>query len=90
VGSIGDVYRAYPHLGPLLPAVGYFEDQLRDLEATIAATPVDVVMIATPFDITRVIRIDKPVVRVRYEVEELGEPSLTTVVTDFLDSERNT
>ena len=90
VGSIADVYRAYPHLGPLLPAVGYFEDQLRDLEATIAATPVDVVMIATPFDITRVIRIDKPVVRVRYEVEELGEPSLTTVVTDFLDSERNT
>ena len=84
VGSIADVYRAYPHLGPLLPAVGYFEEQLRDLEATIAATPVDVVMIATPFDITRVIRIDKPFVRVRYEVEELGEPSLTTVVTDFL------
>ena len=84
VGSIADVYRAYPHLGPLLPAVGYFDEQLRDLEATIAATPVDVVMIATPFDITRVIRIDKPVVRVRYEVEELGEPSLTTVVTDFL------
>lgn len=84
VGSIAEVYRAYPHLGPLLPAVGYFEEQLRDLEDTIAATPVDVVMIATPFDITRVIRIDKPVVRVRYEVEELGEPSLTTVITDFL------
>jgi predicted GTPase len=84
VGSIADVYSAYPHLGPLLPAVGYFEEQLRDLEATIAATPVDVVMIATPFDITRVIRVDKPFVRVRYEVEELGEPSLTTVVTDFL------
>ncbi len=84
VGSIAEVYRAYPHLGPLLPAVGYFEEQLRDLEATIAAAPVDVVMIATPFDITRVIRVDKPFVRVRYEVEELGEPSLSTVVTDFL------
>jgi Predicted GTPase len=84
VGSIAEVYRAYPHLGPLLPAVGYFEEQLRDLEATIAATPADVVVIATPFDLTRVIRIDKPVVRVRYESEELGEPSLTTVVTRFL------
>jgi predicted GTPase len=84
VGSIAEVYRAYPHLGPLLPAVGYFDEQLRDLEATIAATPVDVVMIATPFDITQVIRIDKPFVRVRYELEELDEPSLTTVITDFL------
>lgn len=84
VGSIAEVYRAYPHLGPLLPAVGYFEEQLRDLEATIAATPADVVVIATPFDLTRVIRIDKPVVRVRYESEELGEPGLTTVVTEFL------
>ncbi len=89
VGSIAQVYRAHPHLGPLLPAVGYFDAQLRDLEATIAATPVDVVIIATPFDITRVIRIDKPFVRVRYEVEELGEPSLTTVITDFLDNRRN-
>ena len=73
-GSIAEVYRAYPHLGPLLPAVGYFDEQLRDLEATIAATPVDVVVIATPFDITGVIRIDKPFVRVRYELEELDEP----------------
>ena len=64
--------------------MGYFDEQLHDLEATIAAVPVDVVMIATPFDITRVMRVDKPIVRVRYEVEELGEPSLTTVVTDFL------
>ncbi len=83
VGSIADVYRAYPHLGPLLPAIGYFDEQLRDLEATIAATPVDVVVIATPFDITEVIRIDKPFVRVRYELEELGEPSLTTAITEF-------
>jgi len=89
VGSIADVYRTYPHLGPLLPAVGYFDRQLRELEATIAATPVDVVMIATPFDITRVMRIDKPFVRVRYELEELGEPSLTAVITDFLDARRN-
>jgi predicted GTPase len=67
-----------------LPAVGYFPEQLRDLEATIAAVPADVAVIATPFDVRRVIQVDKPMVRVTYELEETGEPSLTTIVDEFL------
>ncbi len=84
VGELASVYQKYSHLGPILPAVGYFPEQLRDLEATIAAVPADVAVIATPFDVRRVIQVDKPMVRVTYELEETGEPSLTTIVDEFL------
>jgi predicted GTPase len=86
VGELAAVYRKYPHLGPVLPAVGYFPEQLHDLQATIEAVPADVVISATPFDITRVISVTKPIVRVTYELEELGEPSLTGEVSRFLSA----
>ncbi len=84
VGQIAALYEKYPHLGPILPAVGYFPEQLRDLEATIAAVPADVVLSASPFDLGRVIRIERPVVRVTYELEETGQPTLTSQVCAFL------
>lgn len=84
VGYIAEIYERYPHLGPILPAVGYFEEQLRDLEATVEAVPADVVLCATPFDLAHVIRIDRRVLRVSYELAEREGPSLTDVVDRFL------
>lgn len=83
VGELAAVYEKYPHLGPILPAVGYFPEQLRDLEATIRAVPADVVIVATPFDVSRVLRVGRPVVRVSYEFAETGEPRLSTMVERF-------
>jgi predicted GTPase len=73
VGSIRDVLERYPDLAPLVPAMGYGAAQMRDLEATLNATPADLVLAATPIDLRRVLKLEKPVVRVRYELEELGE-----------------
>ena len=78
VGSIKDAYTKYPNLGKLIPALGYYEDQLKDLEESIKATPCDLVLIGSPIDIRRVIDIDKPSVRVGYELDEIGEPNLKT------------
>jgi predicted GTPase len=85
-GTLAETYVKYPHLGPILPALGYYPDQLRDLEATVAAVPADVVVSATPFSLENLIQVDKPVVRVGYELAERGEPSLTAFVEEFLDS----
>ena len=76
VGSIRGVYERYGHLNSLLPAMGYSAIQRHELEATIQATPCDLVIIATPIDLARVIKIDKPALRVTYEVEELTKPGL--------------
>ena len=83
VGSIGPVYKAFPHMGPILPAMGYSEAQMNDLKQTIDAVPCDTVVVASPVDLSRLLHFDKPSVRVRYEVEELGEPKLSTVLQDF-------
>jgi predicted GTPase len=80
VGSLARTYETYPGIGPLLPAMGYGEQQMRDLEATIARTPADLVLIATPVDLRRLIRIDKPAQRVRYELQEIGKPDLADVL----------
>lgn len=85
-GTIAETYVTYPHLGPILPALGYYPDQLRDLEATMAAVPADVVVSATPFSLEDLIRVDKPVVRVGYEMAERGEPTLSAFVREFLRS----
>lgn len=77
------VFEKYPQIGTLLPAMGYGTEQLRDLEATIDATPCDVVVIATPVDLRRLIRIDRPAVRVRYELQEIGRPTLNDVLQGF-------
>jgi predicted GTPase len=76
VNSIAATYEKYPNTGPILPAMGYGDAQMRDLEATIAAADVDMVIIGTPIDLTRVIKIDKPSQRVRYELQEIGQPTL--------------
>ena len=88
VGEIADVYTNYPHIGAVLPAVGYHSSQLQALRETINATDVDVVVAATPCDIAALIEIDKPVVRARYEFAEAGEPSLTSLVDEFLQKNK--
>ncbi len=84
VGSIKDAYTKYPNLGNLIPALGYYDDQLEDLEKSIEATPADLILIGSPIDIRRVIDLKKPAMRVYYELEEMGEPTLNTVLSDFL------
>ncbi len=84
VGEIADVYANYPHIGAVLPAVGYHPSQLQALRETINATDVDVVVTATPCDIGALIEIDKPVIRARYEFAEVGEPGLASLVEEFL------
>nr|WP_320131835.1 cyclic 2,3-diphosphoglycerate synthase [uncultured Holophaga sp.] len=84
VGSIAETYRRYPHARGVLPAMGYGEHQIRELEATIHATPCEVVVSATPIDITRVLRVDKPILRVRYELAELIPGGLEAAVRRVL------
>jgi predicted GTPase len=84
VGEIADVYANYPHIGAVLPAVGYHPSQLQALRETINATDVDVVVTATPCNIGALIEIDKPVIRARYEFAEVGEPGLASLVEEFL------
>jgi predicted GTPase len=76
VGTIADTFRAYPGIGTLLPAMGYGQQQMRDLEATVERTAADLVLIATPVDLRRVIRISRPAQRVGYELQEIGRPDL--------------
>ncbi len=80
VGSIVDTFTKYPHLGTLLPAVGYGQEQIKELEKTINKTPCDVVVIGTPIDLRRVLQINKPAVRAQYNLEELGAPTLEDVL----------
>jgi predicted GTPase len=83
-GRLIETYSVYPHLGPILPALGYYAEQLRDLEATINAVPAEVVVSATPFSLGSLIKIEKPFVQVAYEMSERGEPRLSDVVRQFL------
>jgi predicted GTPase len=83
VGSVAETYRMYPAIGAPLPAMGYSEQEVRDLEATIDRVPCDVVVVGTPIDLGRVVRIRRPVVRARYELQEIGQPDLAQVVADF-------
>ena len=80
VGSLRTTYEKYPRTGPILPAMGYGEAQMRDLEATIRNADVDMVVIGTPIDLTRIIKIDKPSQRVRYELQEIGRPTLEDIL----------
>ncbi|HBF41940.1 MAG TPA: GTPase, partial [Anaerolineaceae bacterium] len=80
VGSIHDTYVKYPNTGTILPAMGYGEDMVKDLEKTINKADVDLVISATPIDLTRIIKINKPMQRVRYELQEIGQPNLEEVL----------
>lgn len=81
VGTIKEVYEAYPHIGTLLPAMGYSEQQRADLAATINASDADVVLIATPIDLRKVCDLQKPAVRAYYELEEVSSPTLAEILT---------
>ena len=76
VQSIADTYAKYGHIGDVLPAMGYGDKQIRDLEETIKRVPCDAVLVATPIDLRRVLALDKPSTRVRYELQEVGMPTL--------------
>ena len=80
VRSIAATYRKYPKTGPILPTMGYGAAQMEDLEATIRKADVDLVVIGTPIDLTRVIKLDKPSQRVRYELQEIGRPTLEDIL----------
>jgi predicted GTPase len=85
VGSIAETFRQYPATRGVLPAMGYGERQVRDLEATIRAMPCDVVLVGTPVDLSRLLDVDKPIVRVSYELEERGRPNLGAILASFLE-----
>jgi predicted GTPase len=87
-GEIADLYRRYPHIGKVLPAVGYHPRQLRALQETINAASADAVIAATPCDLAALIAIDKPVVRAGYEFAEIGEPSLSGLIDRFLKEKK--
>ncbi len=82
VGSIVETYEKYPTTGPVLPAMGYSPEQVRELEETINNTPSDLVIIATPIDLRRVVEIHRPTDRVRYELQEIGRPTLYDVLAE--------
>jgi predicted GTPase len=82
VNSIAATFQKYPKTGPILPAMGYGAAQMKDLEATINKADVDLVIIGTPIDLTRVIKITKPFQRVRYELQEIGKPNLEDILKD--------
>ncbi|MDH3259459.1 MAG: cyclic 2,3-diphosphoglycerate synthase [Acidimicrobiia bacterium] len=85
VGRLRETFETYPDIGTILPAMGYGEEQLRDLEATINATDCDVVVIGTPIDLNRIVTIDKPNTRVFYDLEELTKPNLTDLLASFVE-----
>ncbi len=89
VGSLATTYETYPQTGPVLPAMGYGAAQLADLEATIRAMPVDVVVSGTPMDLGRIITVDQPLRRASYALREVGSPTLAEVLAPFIEDWRS-
>jgi len=84
VGSIKETFDKFEHLGPVLPAMGYGKTQIKELEDTINAVECDAVVVGTPIDLTRIIKVNKPAYRVKYELQEIGKPTLEDVLKKFL------
>jgi predicted GTPase len=84
VGTLKETFRKYPHIGSVLPAMGYGEGQIRDLEATINACACDLVVSATPIDLNRLVRVERPMLRVRYAFADHGPPTLGEQVRELL------
>jgi predicted GTPase len=84
VGSIAEIYANYPHIGAVLPAMGYRPEQLAELSRTIEATPCDMVLSATPIDLNRIMKLSRPIKRVYYDIEEYEEAPLKEIVSRFL------
>jgi len=85
VGTIKETFEKYPEIGTLLPAMGYGDKQVKDLEETINKADCEVVVIGTPIDLNRIIKIDKPTVRVKYFLQEIGSPDLKELIDDFIE-----
>jgi len=83
-GTIRAAYERYPHIGPVLPAMGYSAEQVSDLQATINNADCELVLFATPIQLTRVLALNKPALRVRYEYKDHGEPTLEQVFLNRL------
>lgn len=83
-GTLQDTFDEYPHIGTLLPAMGYSPEQIQDLEDTINRSDCDLVISATPIDLTRLVKIAKPIVRIRYEYKDNDQPTLEQVLTERL------
>ena len=84
VGKLAETFKTYPNIGLLLPAMGYGDQQIADLEKTINNTDCDTVVIATPIDLQRIVKINKPSTKVDYDLEEIGRPKLSDVLGDFV------
>ncbi|MDF1546622.1 MAG: cyclic 2,3-diphosphoglycerate synthase [Bacteroidales bacterium] len=84
VGKLAETFQIYPNIGVLLPAMGYSKEQLQDLEKTINSVDCDSVIIGTPIDLSRIVKINKPTTRVYYDLQEIGEPNLEMVLGDFM------
>jgi predicted GTPase len=84
IGRLSETFLLYPNIGTLLPAMGYGEQQLKDLERTINNTDCESVIIATPIDLNRIIKIKKPNTRVYYDLQEIGNPNLSEIISDFI------
>src|ERR671929_73879 len=82
VGSIAETFEVYPHVGALLPAMGYGRRQMEELRETIARSDADLVLIGTPIDLRRLIELDKPALRVTYKLQEMGEPTIRDVLVE--------
>jgi predicted GTPase len=87
VGTIHETYLLYPHTGPVLPAMGYSSQQIQDLERTINSVSCDLVLFATPIQLTRILTINKPTLRVRYEYQDHDHPFLEEALLDLLGSQ---
>jgi len=84
VGKLAETFAIYPEIGTVLPAMGYGDQQIADLAATIENTPCDTIMVATPIDLARVVQMNKPNTRVSYALQEIGSPCLEDVLGAFL------
>ena len=84
VGKLAETYELYPHIGDLLPAMGYSDQQRADLEATIANVDCDAVIIGTPIDLNRIVKIKQPNTRVYYDLQEIGSPNLSEILANFI------
>jgi len=88
VGSIKETYEKYTQLEVILPAMGYSPKQLKELEETINAVPADLVIVATPINLGKILKINKPYVRVKYELQEIGKPDLEDIIKEFFEKRR--
>jgi len=88
IGTIKDTYTKYPGIGKLLPAMGYGKKQIQELEDTINAVDCDIVIIGTPIDLSRIVKINKKSIRVKYELQEIGKPNLEEVLNQKIKDRR--